>query len=404
MKLPQDFDWKSYLALNPNLRAAGLKNERQARYHYFHYGQKLGYQYLRKKIEETKQVEVESSVSIVLMNDLEVLKKILDEYSNKTDVYEIIFGFQNFSEESINQLKSWQTTNKFLHCYGFDNSVQNPLEILKFLCLYNQVLVYPQMEMVNKIIITDHNFDLSSFYSLKKINFGVLTASWQRKRLTTKYCDHMDYLKSRFVNHLVMTSVIVDSEQVNKASIKKSKSLYFEYPNQPLSNKFNFGMGHFKNKNIDYVMVLGSDNFVDEILMMEFIKIMRNGYDLIGILNSYIYDLRTGLMYSFLGYPKKSHRYKETVGAGRILSKNILSSLNFVPWANGLSKGLDGSMWAKLLPLKFKEYKLDLRTMNGLMLGIKTNTFITDIDNMKNKALIKKDLLYRIKCLSGMCY
>lgn len=404
MKLPNDFDWKSYLNLNPKLRAAGLKNERQARYHYFHYGQKLGYQYSRKEIEKTKQVDTISSTTYIVLDDLELLLKTIDDHKNNENIYEILFGFSNFSEESINHLKSLQETNKFLHCYGFNSETVNKLEYLKFLCLYPNVIVYPSMETIIKENIPSNDFDINSFYSLRKINFGILTASWQRKKLTSKYCEHIDYLKQKFSNHLEITSIIVDSDKINKQSITKSQSLYFDFPNQPLSNKFNFGMSKFANRNVDYVMILGSDNFLDEILMIEFIKIMRNGYDLIGILNSYIFDLRTGLMYNFLGYPKTSHRFQETVGAGRILSKNLLGSLGFRPWSDGLSKGLDGSMWAKLASINFKEYKVNVKSINGLMLGIKTNTFITNIDKMKNKVQIKKDLLYRINCLKGLCY
>ena len=45
MILPNDFDWRAYLKLNPDLGNAGLVNERQARYHYFHYGKKQNRKY-----------------------------------------------------------------------------------------------------------------------------------------------------------------------------------------------------------------------------------------------------------------------------------------------------------------------------------------------------------------------
>ena len=201
MKLPNDFDWKSYLNLNPKLRAAGLKNERQARYHYFHYGQKLGYQYSRKEIEKTKQVDTISSTTYIVLDDLELLLKTIDDHKNNENIYEILFGFSNFSEESINHLKSLQETNKFLHCYGFNSETVNKLEYLKFLCLYPNVIVYPSMERIIKENIPSNDFDINSFYSLRKINFGILTASWQRKKLTSKYCEHIDYLKQKFSNH-----------------------------------------------------------------------------------------------------------------------------------------------------------------------------------------------------------
>jgi hypothetical protein len=105
-------------------------------------------------------------------------------------------------------------------------------------------------------------------------------------------------------------------------------------------------------------------------------------------------------MYRYLGYPKDNPRYNETLGAGRVLSKRLLENLNYNPWKDGLSKGLDGSMWEKLSHYNFFEYKINTVQINGLMLGIKTNTFITDINKMKNKIKTDKSILDRVSCLS----
>ena len=354
-----------------------------------------------KDIEKKRQVDTSSSISLVVFNDLEILSNLIDEFENKKTNYEILFGFQNFDEDSLESLKSFQSKNQFLHCYGFNSDVDDVLVILQSLCLYDKILTYPQDQIIRKKSQMDNNFDFSCFYSLKKINLGILTCSWKRPKLTSKYCEHLDFLKKKFTNHVNVKSIIIDSDQINESTIKKSQSLYFKYPNQPLSNKFNFGMSHFKDKKIDYVMVLGSDNFVDETLFIEFIKIMRNNIDLIGVLNSYVYDLKSKKTYHFLGYPKKNKRYGETLGAGRILSQNILSSLDYQPWKNGLSKGLDGSMWQKLYSLNFTEYKINVKKIGGMMLGVKTSTFITDINKMVNKVEVPNDILEKMNCIKN---
>lgn len=401
MKVPSDFDWRSYLELNSDLRAAGLKNERQAKYHYFHYGSKKNYQYKKTKNKKSNLIDVSLGESLIVYNDFDLLKNLIIEYSNIQTPFEIIFGFKESSFNYVEDLIKLQNENSFLHCYGFLDNVDDYELILKYLCLYNTIILYPEKQKIDKLIINEINFDLKSFYSLKKINLGILSASWKRKKLTSRYCEHIIFLKKLFSNHINLTSAVVDSDQINKESIKKFNSVYLNYLNQPLSDKFNFGMNYFKNLPIDYVMILGSDNFIDEILMIEYIKIMRNNYDLIGVLNSYVYDIKTGHMYNFLGYPKTSHRYQETLGAGRILSKTILDSLKFMPWKNGISKGLDGSMWEKLSKLEFKEYKINVKSINGLMLGVKTDTFITDLNKMKNKVKVQNTILDRIKCLQN---
>lgn len=403
MNVPKNFNWRNYLDLNPDLKLAGLKTQRQAEYHYFHYGRKLGYKY-QKISQEDSLSDLSKSESLILMDDLNLLEGVLEEYNEVKYPFEIIFGFTNNSAEKLEKLLIYQNKHRFLHCFGFKNELVNKLDILKKLCLYEKIILYPEKEIIIKKSLATFDIDLESFESLRKVKLGILTASWKRKPLTLRYCSHWDYLIDFFSKHITITSVVVDSESTNKDVIKNSKSVYLNYANDPLSNKFNYGMNHFRNLSIDYVMVMGSDNFVDEILMFEFLKIMRNGYDLIGVLNSFIYEVKTGTLFNYLGYPKKSHRFKETIGAGRILSKKLLNALNFHPWKPGLSKGLDGSMWHKLSFLKYKEYKIDLKPINGLMLGVKTNVFITDLKKMENKVKVDKKLVLKIKSLKGICY
>jgi hypothetical protein len=401
MKVPSDFNWKVYLDLNPPLRKAGLSTERQAIYHYYHYGQKQNRKYKIDKIKLTdskiNQSDIQNAVSYIIYDNLEFLKKTLDNDVNKNKLYEVIFGFKKNSETNLNEILELQNKFKNLHCYIINDEVNDVYFYLHTLSLYNNKIFDfgSTLEINNQTI-----FDFNLIQSTKKINLGVLTSTWKRKSLTTNYCQHIDYLKNKFSNLINLTSVIVDSDLINKDSSLEFNHLYFDYQNQPLSNKFNFGMSQFKSISLDYVMILGSDNFCDDILFLEYIKIMRNNFDLIGVLNSYIYDVKTSIMYRYLGYPKDNPRYNETLGAGRVLSKRLLENLNYNPWKDGLSKGLDGSMWQKLSHYNFFEYKINTVQINGLMLGVKTDTFITDVNKMKNKIKTDKSILNRISYLS----
>ena len=132
-------------------------------------------------------------------------------------------------------------------------------------------------------------------------------------------------------------------------------------------------------------------------MFAEYIKTVRNGYDLIGALDSYIYDSLTGSMFHFIGYT--NYRFGETLGAGRVLSKKVLQMLDYRPWKNGLSKGLDKSMWDNIKPLNIMEYKIQTKKNNFLLLGVKTDVFMSNVKLFKNINAIDKEILKKIPCL-----
>lgn len=96
MKLPSDFNWKLYLDLNPDLKKAGLKNERQSNYHYFHYGQKQNRKYKQEKVQTTivsddeltklPDKEKKFLIATVAWKRPEVLKIFLDVNSRYCDI------------------------------------------------------------------------------------------------------------------------------------------------------------------------------------------------------------------------------------------------------------------------------------------------------------------------------
>ena len=126
---------------------------------------------------QVEKFDTNSPISLVIFDDLETLKNVLLEFENKGTVFEIVFGFQELNNDLISELIVLQSDKKFLHCYGFDESVEDVLEILKSLCLYNNVLIYPDEKFSSTKTTIDNNFDFSSFYSLEKINLGILTCS-----------------------------------------------------------------------------------------------------------------------------------------------------------------------------------------------------------------------------------
>lgn len=223
---------------------------------------------------------------------------------------------------------------------------------------------------------------------------GILTVGWKRRILTRKYCESISLLRSSLKDEAEILPILVDSEGHNRDSCEEFSIPYFEYQNRPLSNKFNYAMQNYREKSVDGVIIMGTDNFFSEDLLKEYVKISRNKYDLAGALDSYIYNNIDDKMYHFKGYIKK--RIGETLGAGRFLANSLLKKLDFTPWGEGLNRNLDGSMWDKLKPLNLKEYKIQVKENSFMLLGIKTDVFLTDVKKITAKEEVDKKYIKKI--------
>lgn len=86
-------------------------------------------------------------------------------------------------------------------------------------------------------------------------------------------------------------------------------------------------------------------------------------------------------LYYWEGYGKNSGRYKESLGLGRCLSKNLVERLDYSLWLNDLNKGLDGSMERKISKLENVK-KINFTSKKyGFACDIKTGNNITKLES-----------------------
>ena len=313
--------------------------------------------------------------------------------------FEILIGI-NRKSKLLSRIKIIESKNENIHVFLMkSNKHKTILNTLFHQCLYHENVLIIDKDLKLTNYVAHENSTITSFEALNKLKIGILTAAYKRKELTSHYCKHLSHLQEIFKNEIDMTSVVVDSYRINEKAVIENNQIYFSRRNKPVSNKFNYGMNYYRDKKIDGVIILGSDNFMCEKLFKKYIKIIRNNYDLIGVLDSFMYDSITDKMFYFPGYTNMRHG--ESVGAGRMLSSKLLEKLKYTPWDMGLNKGLDGSMWKKIKQLPIEEYKILTKVNDFLMLGVKTDVFITDIKKVKTKKLDDMLLLKKIKGLNG---
>jgi hypothetical protein len=225
-------------------------------------------------------------------------------------------------------------------------------------------------------------FDATRKTTLKRVVF--LTCTFGRTKVSEIYKQNLINLENCFHKKYIFQNVIVDSENSNKYLFADDKRFeYYNYSNQPLSNKFNFGCKMLREVDFDYVIILGSDDIIDNNVFTLYDENMDKSFDIIGMLDVYIFDPKQLKAYYWGGYPKKHKRFGESVGMGRCLSKKIVENLNYELWEDGLNKSLDKSMMKRIQSLSqsisISSSYFRIKEV-GVACDIKTKNNITKLD------------------------
>jgi hypothetical protein len=295
MILPNDFDWRAYLKLNPDLGNAGLVNERQARYHYFHYGKKQN----RKYKPET---ELESTLKSnnVYLN--------LSE-KEQSDLKNSIVSFENAFYQNVDKR----------YKIDYDKLVSSNLD-------YNDLI---KNNCINSI-------------SKQGFKTSCVIAFQNRHKMVS------ENVKLLSLQSEVPAVVLVVSNTKDYDFAKSLESVYNNvfviiHRNYPLGGKWQAGVNFSKSLNVDGVMILGSDDllslsyFENCLIDIDFGKgSSGNGVDLVGNRSWYMID-KSNTLYS-LSYKEK---VKIFLGGGKMFSKNFLDKVDWVVFKKYLPRHLD---------------------------------------------------------------
>jgi glycosyltransferase involved in cell wall biosynthesis len=210
----------------------------------------------------------------------------------------------------------------------------------------------------------------------------ILTCLWKRHDVFEVFKEKIRILQSKYNIDLL----VVGSEgEISKSLC--SEFHYVEAPNQPLSNKWNEGIKYAKDLEWDYIMILGSDDIINDLQF--YYDCISEGYNFVGALDCWTYNIYTDKIYYFAGYT--NHRRGESVGAGRLISRGIIEQMNYELWNTGLKSSLDYSFEQKLNSISGIKKKTYIGKDEGIInLGIYTNDNITQI------CMFKKDDLQKI--------
>jgi hypothetical protein len=171
--------------------------------------------------------------------------------------------------------------------------------------------------------------------------------------------------------------VFVYSEEYD--SWVKDLGTSFRYKNEPLSEKWNYGLEQLKYIDFDAVIMMGSDDYFDE-RFLDFVRSNWRDYDMIGFIDMYFKD-NQGVNFYWSGY--KSNRVGEPAGAGKVYSKEYLERINYNLFPNPSNRGLDGQAWTVVNFTKARKFITSLKENKLWLCDIKDGDGITPLSSIK---------------------
>ena len=223
-------------------------------------------------------------------------------------------------------------------------------------------------------------FLLLCFRLNNKMKITICTGAWKRPNLLDFFCRYYADLQKKFPFELVVAC----SEKEAMSICQAHGHTCFMVVNEPLHRKFNAAVQAAKGS--DYVINIGSDDFLTEDFLRHYDGLFREGHDYITTLDWYFFDTKTKKGLYWKGYDKP-HNTGKGCGAGRALSKHLLEEMNWKPWAAGYDKVLDTGMQVKLDAIPHKAHSFRLRDLGLFALDIKTEENMTPFDRWDNTTL-----------------
>lgn len=204
------------------------------------------------------------------------------------------------------------------------------------------------------------------------MRIALLTAVWGRSRLARMVLQHNGSIE---VSGVDIVNVAVYSRQDPEAHrmIDVAGWHYIQYPNRPLSNKWNAGCAFIRKLHVDAMMIFGSDDFLNAAYLEAVVDTLKSGAHYVMPHSMYFYHApsRQAIYCMNIG----------RVGGGRTLSRHLLGRMDYQPWEPGYMRNIDGAMDRRLIAVGHKHPDGtvdDIREHSALLMGVKTQ----DSDNL----------------------
>ncbi|MGI0501005.1 hypothetical protein, partial [Limnospira platensis] len=198
--------------------------------------------------------------------------------------------------------------------------------ILKVTPYMRRLVCRPVVQRLWGNVVEDQPQDLakSALTKSQYLNKIVIyTCVWQRPELTQVVLSHYSYLKQELSGKIQLELLAVGSQGKNSQQLCESCGFdYVDYPNLPLSAKWEYGLNCCAHYDPDAVIIVGSDDIISQSLIEFYDQKLQEGLIFMGIKDGYFFDAMSGEMIFWKGYPRLDvRRFGETIGMARCLAR-----------------------------------------------------------------------------------
>jgi hypothetical protein len=196
---------------------------------------------------------------------------------------------------------------------------------------------------------------------------ALVTAVWGRLEVTRVWYQFAKRFAQQCNAAGLGCRIVVGGDQPEHRTLAAENGAeWVETPNRPLGAKWNnISEQAFKESSTtDYMLVMGSDDVMSPAMVSEYITAMKERRPYSGVQACMFYDVMENTLFNFT-------QMAVTVGAGRLLHRNVMMAQGYRPWIDVKEKGLDNSMDQKTLMRRVETHKIAW-SMSKFILDIKS--------------------------------
>lgn len=219
------------------------------------------------------------------------------------------------------------------------------------------------------------------------MKLGIHTGAYLRYDVLDIYIDWLNIIRK---DYDVVLAITADDPKIKKKCLD-NKIIYFKSENTPLGRKFNTA-SLMRAIDIDYLMLMGSDNICDNNMLQIYFRLMESGIDFWGMRDIYFYETKSRSLKYWPGF-KNHYREGESLGAGRCISRKVLDKLDWKLWNDNENVTLDKSMTEKFNSIKVNNITLSIKEENCFLLDIKSGLNMSRFEQYKGELLHRNTLI-----------
>lgn len=209
----------------------------------------------------------------------------------------------------------------------------------------------------------------------------IATMAWQRHELFESWCMNIDHLRNCDTGFEIIPIVVGSFDRHIRNIAEKYNCYYTDFQNMPLGAKSNERLRFCSEFAPDFIMLLGSDDFICADLLREYYRLAQEGNQIIEVSDIYYLHPETGTHVYCEGYT--NNRKGEPMAVARMFTSSVAEAFNWKLWPEHKRRGMDSKIRTALRGIDVKRTQFSVKD-RFLVLDVKTGVNLTKFDTSRD--------------------